>query len=230
MNKKMRKISFLVLLASIAGLALTSCNKVGSDKMANELDSVSYSYGILVGSSFKEQLAKSLDDKENIDVFLNGLATSIKGDSGKISPEDAEELIQNYMMKKESERAEENENFLEENAKKAGVITTASGLQYEIIKEGNGAKPSASSIVKVHYHGTFIDAKVFDSSVERGEPVEFPLDQVIPGWTEGVQLMSIGSKYRFTIPSHLAYGQRGAGPVAPNSTLIFEVELLDIIK
>jgi len=118
--------------------------------------------------------------------------------------------------------------FLAENAKKAGVKTTATGLQYEVITEGKGAKPLATSTVKVHYEGKLIDGKVFDSSIQRGEPISFPLNGVIPGWTEGVQLMSVGSKYRFTIPSKLAYGEQGAGPIPPNSVLVFEVELLDV--
>ncbi|MCA1950988.1 MAG: FKBP-type peptidyl-prolyl cis-trans isomerase, partial [Treponema sp.] len=121
--------------------------------------------------------------------------------------------------------------FLEDNGKKPGVKTTASGLQYEVISEGTGAKPQASDTVKVHYTGTLIDGTKFDSSVDRGEPAVFPLDQVIPGWTEAIQLMSVGSKYKFFIPSSLAYGESGAGNVIPpNSALIFEVELIGIEK
>ena len=119
------------------------------------------------------------------------------------------------------------ENFLIANAKNPDVITTASGLQYQILKAANGPKPNASSKVKVHYHGTTIDGAVFDSSVDRGEPIEFGLNQVIPGWTEGVQLMSVGSKYKFFIPQAMAYGAQSPSPaIAPYSTLIFEVELL----
>lgn len=131
------------------------------------------------------------------------------------------------------EKAEANlkagEIFLNENKSKEGVITLDSGLQYLVLQEGDGAKPGASSKVTCHYHGTTIDGQVFDSSVQRGQPASFPLNQVIAGWTEGVQLMSIGSKYRFFIPSHLAYGNRQVGSViAPNSTLIFDIELLAI--
>ena len=125
---------------------------------------------------------------------------------------------------------EENEAFLAENKLKEGVITTESGLQYEVLKEGKGAKPTAEDKVKVHYHGTLIDGTVFDSSVERGEPITFGLNQVIPGWTEGLQLMTVGSKYRFYIPQELGYGNRQAGKIPPYSTLIFEVELLGIEK
>ncbi|MEM7697499.1 MAG: FKBP-type peptidyl-prolyl cis-trans isomerase, partial [Verrucomicrobiota bacterium] len=119
--------------------------------------------------------------------------------------------------------------FLEDNAKKDGVTTTSSGLQYEVITEGDGAKPAATDTVTVHYHGTLIDGTVFDSSVERGQPTSFPLNRVISGWTEGLQLMPTGSKYRFTIPSDLAYGDRGAGTdIPPGATLVFEVELIKI--
>ncbi len=124
---------------------------------------------------------------------------------------------------------EKGEQYLAENAKKETVKTTASGLQYEVLTEGTGKSPSATDTVKVHYRGTLIDGTEFDSSYSRGEPAEFPLNRVIPGWTEGVQLMKEGAKYRFVIPSQLAYGSRGAGPViGPDETLIFEVELLEV--
>jgi FKBP-type peptidyl-prolyl cis-trans isomerase FklB len=122
------------------------------------------------------------------------------------------------------------ETFLAENAKKDGVTTTSSGLQYEVIKMGKGKKPTATDRVKVHYHGTLIDGTVFDSSVQRGEPIIFALTQVISGWTEGLQLMPVGSKFKFYIPQHLAYGAQQAGQIPPYSTLIFEVELLGIEK
>ncbi|KAF3981530.1 MAG: FKBP-type peptidyl-prolyl cis-trans isomerase [Methylococcales symbiont of Hymedesmia sp. n. MRB-2018] len=119
------------------------------------------------------------------------------------------------------------ETFLAENAKKANIVTTASGLQYEVLTEGEGFSPSATTTVTVHYQGTTLDGKEFDSSYKRGSPASFPLNRVIAGWTEGLQLMNVGAKYRFFIPSHLAYGQRGAGAdIGPNSTLIFEVELI----
>jgi len=130
--------------------------------------------------------------------------------------------------------AEENikigEAFLADNANKEGVVTTESGLQYEVVQAGEGESPAATDVVRVHYHGTLIDGTVFDSSVNRGEPAEFPLNRVIPGWTEGVQLMKEGAKYRFYIPHDLAYGQRATGSITPNSTLIFDVELLEIVK
>jgi FKBP-type peptidyl-prolyl cis-trans isomerase len=149
-----------------------------------------------------------------------------------------ENLQQEAMQKMEAEKAASGsvnkargEKFLAENKSKDGVKTTASGLQYKVIKEGTGKKPAKENTVKVHYTGTTIDGKVFDSSVERGEPIEFPLAGVIAGWTEGVQLMSVGSKYTLYIPSNLAYGEQGAGQaIGPNETLIFDVELLDITK
>jgi len=119
--------------------------------------------------------------------------------------------------------------FLAENSKKPGIVITPSGLQYEVITEASGPKPDATDTVRVHYRGTLTDGTVFDSSYDRGNPIEFPLNGVIPGWTEGVQLMSVGSKYKFYIPQELGYGPGGAGPIPPYSVLIFEVELLDIL-
>lgn len=141
--------------------------------------------------------------------------------------------ISDILASKNKEKAEANqkagEDFLEQNKSKEGVITLASGLQYQVLQEGQGAKPTASSRVTCHYHGTLIDGKIFDSSVQRGQPATFPLNQVIAGWTEGVQLMSTGSKYRFFIPAHLGYGNRQVGSdIGPNSALIFDVELLSI--
>jgi FKBP-type peptidyl-prolyl cis-trans isomerase len=139
------------------------------------------------------------------------------------------------MDKKRNEKSAKatsaSEGFLEENAKNPDVVTTGSGLQYIVIQEGTGDKPSSTDKVKVHYHGTLVNGNVFDSSVDRGEPIEFPVNGVIPGWVEGLQLMSVGSKYKFFIPSELAYGERGAGQmIGPGETLIFEVELLGITK
>ena len=143
-------------------------------------------------------------------------------------------MVSNFFQKMGEKVAQENleagNAFLEKNKSREGVTTTASGLQYEVITEGTGPKPTAEDMVKVHYHGTLIDGSVFDSSVDRGEPAVFQLDQVIPGWTEGLQLMNTGAKYRFTVPPELAYGEQGAGPIGANAVLVFEVELLGIEK
>ena len=149
--------------------------------------------------------------------------------------EKAREYMQTYFVQASAKEAkknkEEGEKFLAENKTKSGVITTESGLQYQVITEGTGAKPTEKDRVKVHYTGTLLDGTKFDSSVDRGEPAEFGVNQVIKGWTEGLQLMPVGSKYIFWIPSELAYGERAAGPeIKPNSVLKFEVELLDIVK
>ena len=149
-------------------------------------------------------------DPREIQMFLNG-------------------FMQEVAMKKATENAEKGKKFLEENAKKSGVDTLANGIQYKIIKKGEGAKPAATDMVKVHYRGTLIDGTEFDSSIKRGEPVEFPLNRVIPGWTTALQQMPVGSKWEIFIPSDQAYGPRGNGSIGPNETLIFEVELLDIV-
>ena len=170
-----------------------------------------------------------------MDLFVEALSKGLKSDTADflIDKSKTIEIIQTYMTKAEEERSQkaeiENNQFFENNKKNKNIVTTESGLQYEVLTLGKGAKPKATDIVKVHYHGTLIDGTVFDSSVERGQPIEFGLDQVIPGWTEGVQLMPVGSKYRLFIPPAIGYGSRSMGKIKPNSALIFEVELLDIM-
>jgi FKBP-type peptidyl-prolyl cis-trans isomerase FkpA len=136
------------------------------------------------------------------------------------------------MMADAKSNLEAGQKFLAENAKKPGVQTTASGLQYQVITEGKGPKPKAGEVVRVHYKGALLDGKVFDSSYDRGQPVVFPIDQVVPGWQEGLQLMPVGSKYKLWIPANLGYGEKGTpgGPIGPNSTLVFDLELIDIVK
>ena len=191
--------------------------------------------GEQIGKNIKEQEAGGLIGEPSLSTdfalikqgFINGLL----GYTEQMTGEEAGEYIQNTMNTiKYGTVKEEGEKFLAENGLKEGVITTESGLQYEVIKMGKGKKPSATDRVKVHYHGTLIDGTVFDSSVDRGEPITFGLNQVIKGWTEGVQLMPVGSKFRFYIPQELGYGAQQAGNIPPYSTLIFEVELLDIEK
>ena len=172
-----------------------------------------------------------------VDDLIAGFIQAIKGDSAamKMTPETAQQYLQTYFVEASAKEAAQNkeagEKFLAENKTKEGVITTESGLQYKVEKEGTGEKPTAADRVKVHYTGTLLDGTKFDSSVDRGEPAEFGVSQVIRGWTEGLQIMPAGSKYIFWIPSDLAYGERGAGQdIKPNSVLKFEVELLEVIK
>jgi len=193
------------------------------------MDSVSYSLGISVANNLKNSGFESIET----DAMSSAFNDVFSGKEERITEEDANLLIQEYFLalseKKSQEATAEGSSFLVENAKKEGVITTSSGLQYEIITNGTGATPTETDQVTVHYHGTLIDGTVFDSSVDRGQPATFPVNGVIPGWVEALQLMNVGSKYKLYIPSDLAYGERGAGgSIGPNATLIFEVELLSI--
>lgn len=198
----------------------------------NEIDSVSYLMGVNIGNSLSKEMSEA-----NFELIMQGFRDAIA--KGRLVCQDSTDVIlsmyfQRKAMVKQAEEDKKNqvykvagEQFMSENKKKKNVITTASGLQYEIIKKGKGDHPKAESTVKVHYHGTTIEGIVFDSSVERGEPIEFPLNQVIPGWTEGVQLMNPGAKYKFYIPQELAYGAQSPSPdILPYSPLIFEVELI----
>lgn len=193
------------------------------------------SYGI--GRQMGEQLASNPFDGLDAAAVAAGVVDAIEGNDSAVTEEQLAaafgEIQQELEAKKkvqEKALAVEGEAFLAENAKKEGVVVTESGLQYEIITEGDGENPQASSTVSTHYHGTLIDGTVFDSSVERGSPAEFPVGRVIAGWTEALQLMPKGSKWRLFVPHNLAYGERGAGnDIAPYSALIFEVELIDIV-
>lgn len=171
----------------------------------------------------------------DVDSFVQSFTDMMKHQTPAISPDEANAIIQEYFSKKQSEMLDKNleqgRTFLEENKQNEGVVTLPSGLQYLILKEGNGEKPKANDRVKCHYHGTLIDGRVFDSSVQRGQPAVFGVNQVIKGWVEALQLMPVGSKWRLFIPSDLAYGRQGAGSsIEPNSALIFDVELLGIEK
>lgn len=177
--------------------------------------------------------------KVNYSLIRQGLINSIRGEKTNMTVEQAQEYIQKVMEARQAEKMKEKygankeagEKFLAENKSKTGIVTTASGLQYEVIKQGTGAKPAATDMVKVHYEGKLLNDTVFDSSIRRNEPAEFVLNQVIPGWTEGLQLMPVGSKYRFYIPQNLAYGANENNPqIPPFSTLVFDVELLEIKK
>jgi FKBP-type peptidyl-prolyl cis-trans isomerase FkpA len=248
----MKKASLALIIG--ATLVLSAC---GNDKKAEDESSAnpetasmsiytteaqqhSYALGARMGKFAKEQIEaqNDLGIESDAAALTAGFDDAFVGKS-QFSDEEVEAFVKAYSIKfQTAEKAQlaassagniaAGKAFLETNSKREGVVTTESGLQYEILVAGKGASPKAEDTVKVHYHGTLVDGTVFDSSVERGQPAEFPLNRVIPGWTEGVQLMKVGSKYRFTIPSELAYGQRATGKIKPNSTLIFDVELLDI--
>lgn len=195
------------------------------------MDKVSYALGLSIGNNFENSGIKDLQ----VEDFVKGLTDVLSGNQPAITYDEAKKVINDYFMKLQKERLEINkkagEEFLNINRHKAGVVELPSGLQYEVLKNGTGAKPTATDKVKCHYHGTLINGTVFDSSVQRGEPAVFGVSQVIPGWVEALQLMPVGSKWRLFIPSNLAYGENGAGNlIEPNSTLIFDVELLDIVK
>lgn len=203
---------------------------VSAQKIQTVNDSLSYSIGIIVGQNLINQ---GIDDI-NTDLFAKAISSIMKGEETALSSENAQTFVLAYQqIKQESMTTEakmEGEEFLKKNALRPEVVTLESGLQYEVLKEGTGNKPGPEDKVRVHYHGTLIDGPVFDSSVERGEPAEFKLNQVIKGWTEILQHMSVGSKFKVYIPQELAYGSRGAGPlIKPYSALIFEIELLDIL-
>jgi FKBP-type peptidyl-prolyl cis-trans isomerase FklB len=192
-------------------------------------DTMSYSIGVLVANSLKQQGFTDL----NVDLFSKAVSTVLKGETPIMTPQQCETEVTRISQKNQGAKyanvKAEGEAFLEKNKMRKEVTTTASGLQYEVLKMGDGPKPKATDRVNVHYHGTLINGDVFDSSVDRGEPITFGLNQVIKGWTEVVQLMPVGSKFRAYIPYNLAYGERGAGgSIQPYSTLIFDIELLAI--
>lgn len=194
-----------------------------------EMEKVSYSLGVNVAKSVQAQGLESIDAPAIAKAFKD----VFEGNDLDISEEEANLVLQDYFTKLNNKAQEANigigMKFLEENAKKEGVVTTSTGLQYTVITKGDGVQPKETDNVTVHYHGTLLDGTVFDSSVERGQPATFPVNGVIPGWIEALQLMNVGSKYKLFIPSNLAYGERGAGgAIGPNATLIFEVELISI--
>ena len=231
---------FLCLLVMIALVSAQTKSKNPKSNNQNNLkveeDSVSYAIGVNIGTNLSDPSMKI-----NFDLLIDGMRDKKKG-ACKLTDSQVKSVLESFNQKMMKKKSEDNsavasnnkiigEEFLNDNKKKPGVITLPSGLQYKVIQEGTGASPRDSSIVKVHYKGTLIDGREFDSSYKRGEPAQFPLNQVIKGWTAGLQLMKVGAKYQFFIPSNLAYGDTGAGEmIQPGSTLIFEVELIDIIK
>lgn len=223
------------LTAAAVVAALGTAGGAFAQELKTEKDKVSYMVGMDVGKGLA-----SIKDEIDMAVVIQALQASVKGDKTALTQEEALKVRQDFMTKLQAKRAAEEkakaetnkkagDEFLAKNKAKKGVTTTASGLQYEVLKAGTGPKPKDTDTVQVHYTGTLLDGTKFDSSVDRGEPATFPLKGVIPGWTEGLQLMPVGSKYKFYIPAALAYGENGPGPIGPNATLTFEVELIKIV-
>ena len=215
-------------------VAFTFTINAWATELKTDEQKLGYIIGMDIGKSLKQQ-----GTDVNLDTMIDAIRATYNGDELALTEEQAATIRQEYVEKRQAEQAAEaalvgqsnlaeGQKFLAENKGKEGVITTASGLQYKVVTMGEGAKPKAEDTVKVHYRGTLLDGTEFDSSYARNEPISFGLNRVIPGWTEGVQLMPIGSKFIFYVAPDLAYGENGGGPIPPNSTLIFEVELLDI--
>jgi FKBP-type peptidyl-prolyl cis-trans isomerase len=231
--QKMNRIFFIIFITVC--ICLSGCNgkgKTGASSSPEETISkdASYALGMNIGSSLKMDSLYP-----NVEEFAQGMKDILTDTKPRFTIEEAYQIFNeafNAIAEERDKASRQIENeFLAENSKKPGVKVTSSGLQYEIIHEGNGPKPTAYDIVRVHYEGSLINGAVFDSSYSRGEPLDFSLSGVIPGWTEGLQLMNTGSAFRLYIPSDLGYGPQGAGPqIPPYSTLIFEVELLDIVQ
>ncbi len=224
----MKKYIKIALVVSV----ISSCQNLTQQKFnfdeANELEKVSYSIGINVATSIKSEGLDSI----NSFYISKGFQDVFENNDLAINIEESNKIIGDYFNKKQDAKnqrlAIDSKIFLEQNKQKDGVMTTESGLQYLILSEGRGNNPTLNDNVTVHYHGTLIDGTIFDSSVDRKQPATFPLNGVIPGWQEALQMMSVGSKWKIFIPSELAYGESGSGAIGPNSTLIFEVELLSI--
>lgn len=229
----------ILALALVAGLA--ACSKQDGSGDAAELNTDQQKFGYAIGVDIGKSL-KPVKDEVDVNALIAGLRETLDGKEARLTDEVREQVKSDVTRRLQQKQMEERtakattakdagEKFLADNAKREGVKTTASGLQYEVLTEGTGAQPKTSDKVKVHYKGTLIDGTEFDSSYARGQPVEFPLGNVIPGWTEGLQLMKVGGKAKLFIPSNLAYGERGAGAkIGPNETLVFEVELLGVEK
>lgn len=236
-----QKLTFCIV-ASVMMIAMiiTGCNSgslEGDADFESNIDSVSYAFGFLNGQQLSQQGMDDLDPE----LFAKGMQQAMTEDSSQINEDSLQSLLQSYQMKAQAKaqrqraaEAQDNQEtgkkFLAENKTNEGVQTTESGLQYKVLEEGSGASPTAEDTVTVNYEGTLLDGEVFDSSYERGQPADIPLNRVIPGWTEGIQLMKEGATYKFWIPGELAYGPnpRPGGPIGPNETLIFEVELIEV--
>lgn len=229
---KLKNLSLAAILSTVLLISACQQNTDGNYEadLSSQIDSVSYAIGYQNGMLLDSEGLNDID-MEN---YLAGFNEALNSEEGIMSRDELFAVINTYVQELSERRGSENMEkgaaFLEENKDKEGVMVTESGLQYKVIEEGEGESPTAENVVRVHYEGKLIDGEVFDSSYDRGEPAEFPLNRVIPGWTEGVQLMKEGATYEFYIPSELAYGARGpqGSPIGPNSTLIFKVELLEV--
>ena len=220
----------VIIISSLLAVVACKTETPKEVKLENELDSVSYSLGVNIGENINKQF-----EEYSLDNFVAGMKGVLNNEEEpKISGEQATAIIQGYFTKKQGQESEsmieEGRKFLETNASKEGVTVLESGLQYEVLAKGDGINmPKLEDNVTTHYHGTLMDGTVFDSSVDRGEQASFPVNGVIKGWTEALQLMAVGSKWKLYVPYDLAYGERGAGPqIGPYSTLVFEVELISI--
>ncbi|MGH8353587.1 MAG: FKBP-type peptidyl-prolyl cis-trans isomerase [Pseudomonas sp.] len=222
----------LAAAVALVGLVLAGCDSQTSVELKTPAQKASYGIGLNMGKSLAQEGMDDLDSK----AVAQGIEDAIGKKEQKLKDEELVEAFA-FLQKRAEERlaaindesAKVGKKFLEENAKKEGVTTTASGLQYEVLKKAEGAQPKATDVVTVHYEGKLTDGKVFDSSVERGSPIDLPVNGVIPGWVEGLQLMHVGEKYKLYIPSELAYGAQSPSPAIPaNSVLVFELELLAI--
>lgn len=237
MGKRFAAVAVMMWAGVLLASGCTAGEKKGAAKpeLKDLKDKVSYSIGLNIGQDFKRQ-----EMDIDADLLARGIKDAVSGAQPLLTEEQIRETITTYqkemVAKQETKMKEaaaknqkEGEAFLAENAKKEGVVTTASGLQYKVVQEGTGPQPKATDTVLVHYEGKLVDGTVFDSSMKRGEPATFPVKGVIPGWTEALQLMKEGSKWQIVIPAKLAYGEQGAGPViGPNSTLVFDVELIKV--
>lgn len=235
-----RKALAGVAAGAVMAVALAGCTGGTDDPAAPEApeaplqdDQAKASYSL--GYRFAENVSRQFDDEIENDAFVRGVRDSLAGDEPLVDDAEAERVLMAMMESRQAALAgdalrtlEEGLAFLEQNAQREEVTTLESGLQYEVLEPAEGPRPNADDVVTTHYEGRLIDGTVFDSSYARGEPASFPLNRVIPGWTEGLQLMSPGAKYRLYVPPHLAYGDRPAGDIPPNSTLIFDVELIEI--
>ena len=227
----MKKTLIAACMASVIMTGSVMAAESTDTKQMTDDERLSYSLGMLIG----DRILKEYNEDINYYIMLEGIRAQHKGEPTVLSMDEAHAAMQASEDRAVAAAAEgaiiAGKAYLEENKARDGVTVTESGLQYEVMTAAEGDKPKATDIVKVHYKGTLLDGTTFDSSYERGEPAQFGLNQVIPGWTEGVQLMNVGSKYRFVIPSELAYGSRGAGAsIGPSETLVFEVELIEIVK